>query len=409
MKLIIFRYSPRVTMMNHISGDTMIIAPEFNRGKYENFHVNGEGIANVHFIDDFVVPEIVRFIRNNIVIDEIESITTLSEEDIDWVGLLHDHFVHGNSVFGSNTLFRDKYLMRSLLIDQVNQPYFRLLESQEDIDIFWSKYQGDRAVIKPRHSAGSKGIEIIHKNAPLSENHHLFCGEYFIEGFVELDRMYTCDGYSIGNQIMRFFSHEYDEMLLQSFETSKDLIVHTNSMYWDNLELIWKLFEETKKVLTILAIEGEITPFHFEWFIDIRTQTFYFCEVGKRFGGGNIPSIIQRSFGVDVLYEYWEKICKNQLNNVNPIEKITDLTLPHNIAATYSPYTKKGKIISAPDTSLFEWTQFIWFFVSEGSTTNASSSVVENLFLAEFTSDTLDEYRLKVAKLRDLSKQFKYD
>lgn len=409
MNIIIFRYSPRVVMMNHIQEDSVVIAPETQREKYKDFEAQGFHVKNVNFISDFTLPEIIRFIRKISYTHSIESITTLSEEDMDWVGLLHDHFVLGNSSFASNTLFKDKYYMRAFLIDQVNQPKFRLVEKKADLDEFWKDYEGDQAIIKPRFGAGSQGVMKIHRGDSNFENiDNIFSGNFLIEGFINLDNMFTCDGYSVGSNIVRFFSHEYDELLLDSLSSSFDLVVRTNSNYWKNKEMIWKAFQESEKVLQIFSIKNQITPFHFEWFVNILSGEMFFCEVGKRFGGANIPFIINYAFGIDILQEYWKNPQTNG-SHLSIIKTKEELPQPKLIAATYCPYTKSGKLISVPDHSLFDWTKSTWFFVNLGTETKPSSSIVENLFLSEFVSKSENDYKNNLEKLRNLRNQFKYE
>ncbi len=78
---------------------------------------------------------------------------------MDIVGFLNDHFVEKNTHSVSNLLFKDKYFMRSFLVGVVNQPYFRLLESENDLRVFWNNCKSSAAILKPRNEAGSNGIK----------------------------------------------------------------------------------------------------------------------------------------------------------------------------------------------------------------------------------------------------------
>ena len=125
MHIILFRYSARVVMLNHLfKTNSIVIVPKSQEQKYITFEAEGNPLPNVIFIEDYTLPNIILEIRKIEKSRMIESITTLSEEDMDWVGLLHDHFVKGNSRFASNSMFKDKYLMRSLLIDKLNNHIF---------------------------------------------------------------------------------------------------------------------------------------------------------------------------------------------------------------------------------------------------------------------------------------------
>ena len=195
MHIILFRYSARVVMLNHLfKTNSIVIVRKSQEQKYITFEAEGNPLPNVIFIEDYTLPNIILEIRKIEKSRMIESITTLSEEDMDWVGLLHDHFVKGNSRFASNSMFKDKYLMRSLLIDKVKQPYFRLLESQDDYEKFWLQITGNTAIVKPRYGAGSEEVFKINRGDKISVKY--FSGKYLIEDFISLSRMMTCDGWS---------------------------------------------------------------------------------------------------------------------------------------------------------------------------------------------------------------------
>lgn len=159
MFIVISKDSHRVVMLNHLTNtNTLVIAPSYQEERYEKFLAQGYSVPKVKFLKDFTLPNIVLEIRKVQLSNEVQSITTLSEEDMDWVGILHDHFVNKNTKYVSNILFKDKYLMRSLLIDKVAQPYFRLLSNIDDYNIFWINSSTDKAIIKPRYGSGSERV-----------------------------------------------------------------------------------------------------------------------------------------------------------------------------------------------------------------------------------------------------------
>lgn len=406
MHIILFRYSARVVMLNHLfETNSIVIAPKSQEQKYITFEEEGNPLPNVIFIEDYTLPNIVLELRKIKKSETIESITTLSEEDMDWVGLLHDHFVTGNSRFVSNSLFKDKYLMRSLLIDEVKQPYFRLLESQGDFDKFWSQVTNDIAIIKPRYGAGSEGVFKVGREEKVLDKY--FSGKYLIEEFVALEKMMTCDGYAFGTKICRFFSHEYEELLLDTLNTTKEIIVRTNKLYQTKIELIEKAYRECKKVLSVFSVEGELTPFHFEWFYSVQTEELLFCEVGKRFGGAEIPKLINYSFNVDVLKEYWQALIGDD-KGIH-IDGAKDLLLPKKISTTYSPYRQEGTLVSVPQNFEFDWTENTYVFVKVGDKTESAESIVENNFMSQFISENEIEYQENLKKIRKLAGKFEYD
>lgn len=410
MNIILFRYSPYAVMLNYANKhNSIIIAPSSVRKKYEDFCSVGYNIPKIIYIEDYVLPEIIRTLRNIQEECDISNITTLSEEDMEWVGLVSDFFMGEKSTFVSNTLFKDKYYMRSFLIDIVNQPYFRLIKSEDDIWKFWEKVEGDNAIIKTRFGAGAEKIFKYNKNDKnLSEE--IFSENYMIEEIVEFPNMLTCDGYSFGTSIKRFFSHVYPEgLLLDSLqaEGSGACIIRTSPMYSTNVKFLKKIFKECKKVLELFAIQEEITPFHFEWFYN-KENELVFCEVGKRFGGGSIPFLIQYSFDVNILKEYWEQLENGENKTISCVSE-EKLMFPQKISATYAPYKRKGRVIECPSEEEYDWVEKSWIYVYKGSVCETPQSIVENAFIVVFVSLTEEEYLKKMSKAKELAQNIMYE
>lgn len=236
---------------------------------------------------------------------------------------------------------------------------------------------------------------------------NFFSSRYIIEEFINFENMLSCDGYSVGKDIVRFFSHDYGELLMESLQKTNDNIVRTNNIYYTDINFLWSVFKECSKILEVFSLEGELTPFHFEWFYDINTKQIYFCEVGKRFGGGSIPFLIKYSFDVDILQEYWLNLTSDVIQK-DCIKKKEGLPIPNVISATYSSYKRNGTIVEIPDLEKFNWTLNTWFFASEGEKTKQSASIVDCLFISEFISKTDEEYYENLKKIRSLAEEVEY-
>ncbi|RLK63983.1 carboxylate--amine ligase [Atopobacter sp. AH10] len=405
MHVVLFRYSARVVKLDCIAHkNVLVIAPENQRKKYDSYGQEGHPLPKVIFLEDFVLPNIIAEIRKIKQNEVIESITTLSEEDIDIAGFLHDHFVCHNSKAVSNLLFKDKYYMRSFLYGVVKQPYFRLLASKEDMDYFWEKCRTRTAVLKPRNLAGAMGIKKIGAEDVVGEEY--YNGNYLIEECVDIDKMITCDGYALGQQIKRFYIHEYEELLLDSLRTKGYYLIRTSTLYEKGKDFLQVAYEACQKVLEVFSVEGEITPFHFEWFYDFRSKEIVFCEVGKRFGGGDIPQLILDSYGVDVIKEYWEILTDKAY--LERIDYSDVLARPQRISATFSLYREKGKVIGAPSQDTMNWANKVYIFVKPGDSSNEARDVVENSMLVQFSCLSEAELKQRVEELRNISKAFKY-
>ncbi|MDS9156908.1 carboxylate--amine ligase [Streptococcus pneumoniae] len=402
MHIVLFRYSPNVIKLECLVGkNALIIAPRRQIEKYESLLSDGKKI-NVIYLEDYSLPNLVLEIRRLAKTTKIDSITTLCEEDMDIAGLLHNHFVDKNSVLASNLFFKDKYYMRSFLIGLVEQPYFKLLEKPKDLDIFWKNCRSDSALVKPRNSAATIGIKRVFKNDILDDEY--FNKQYIIEEYISLKNMLTCDGYSVLNGISRFYVHEYEQLLLETFTNSRYYLVRTSYLYNSNNSLLKKTFDACKIILNTFSVYHEITPFHFEWFYDSIDNRIIFCEVGKRFDGGNIPQLIFDSFNVDILEEYWSLICDKNSKKF----KKNVIAIPNKISATYALYNKTGLVESIPNLEELDWADEVKIFIKPGERRVESQNVTENAMQVRFVSNNEKDYRKKLSRLRKISTEFVY-
>ena len=393
MKLILNRYTPNTIqiqdLVKNIQQGYILIQPSSLKDKFDDLLIkNNFYKCDILYIDDYVLPEIVRVVRKLSKKYNIESITTLCEEDMTVAGLLNDYFVSRNSVSSSNISFKDKYVMRSYLIDIVKQPYFRLITDIDDIRKFFEKSTVDTAIVKPRDSAGGAGVKKINRSEVVEEYfEERWLENYIIEERVSMSKMLTCDGYSIGSNIKRIFFHEYEELVLDSLIDGKPIVVHTHSAYFSNIKFLNMVKEEVKKILTHLTVTDELTPFHFEFFYDINSEKIVFCEVGKRFGGGKIPTLIQESFKINILEEYWQLLFSSDSDLIS-----SNLLLPSKISTYYQAPRRDGEVKWVPNFENIPWITQFRCFVYKDEITNAAQSVVESTFYCIFISETLDEY-----------------
>lgn len=405
MHIVLFRYSARVVKLEFLSNkNVVVLAPEAQKQKYDTYLSEGHSLPNVIFLKDFILPNIILEIRkinqNNI----IESITTLSEEDIDIAGILNDHFVCKNTKAVSNLLFKDKYYMRSFLTGIVKQPNFRLLESKNDLDLFWNSCNTSIAVLKPKNLAGSLGVKKITQKDVIGPEY--YTGNYIVEEYVSINKMITCDGYAMGNKIKRFYIHEYEELLLDSLSSSGYYLIRTSSLYDKQEDFIKIAYDNCSEVLNVFSVNDEVTPFHFEWFFDFSTKEIVFCEVGKRFGGADIPQLILDSFGVDILKEYWEILTDK--NYQEKLDYLEEFSFPHTISATFSLYKDSGTVVKTPSKDQLKWANKVYIFVKPGDYSRKSINIVENSMLIQFNCKNDFEFNKRVAELREISNEFEY-
>lgn len=404
MKVILNKYPAVAFRLNYIYDEQfIIIAPSSKAKKFEKSLKDGEHVAKIIFLEDYTLPNLVSSIRDISKEVEIESIITQCEEYIEWAGFLNDHFVKKNTVAVSNVMFKDKFIMRSFLHDVVEQPYFRLLESKKDLEKFWNVSDSEIAIIKPRKGAACTGIKKIKKNTILDDRY--FDGNYIIEDFINIDKMITCDGFSLGEAVKRFFVHDNVELLLESI-TSKGYYLLRTSEFYRDLDLIKKAYSECQKVLKVFSVNDELTPFHFEWFFDISKKSLVFCEVGKRFGGGDIPDLIEEAYNIDILKEYWQIMAsKDNSQKISFGEKIA---IPQKISATYAAYVQSGLVDSVPSLDDLKWASRFYIGLKIGDIVQKSDNIIDNSMVVRFTSENEDDFCKKLKEINRVHQKIKY-
>lgn len=409
MNIIIFRhpalgnYVPKTNLHQVI----ILTLAKFQES-YEVFYNNYSIKPKIYFLEDWRLPSMIQILNEINLTADINKISTLAEEDIEEVALLREFYTKQSSQLLTDLLFRDKYYMRSFLQNIVSQPNFRLLEQPEDINVFKKVSSANFFIVKRRNLAGGSHVKKINRESNISPENtfiDLYSGEYLIEEFVDLPQMVTADGYAVAGIIFRFFSHEYNEHLLESFG-HEYLLLRTSHLYNKRYDYIEKIKFQSQKVLNIfLRNKGNVTPFHFEWFVNEETDEIVFNEVGRRFGGGNIPQLIQIAFGVDVLNEYWQY--ENTIDNTN--KKVLLKEFPNQIAASFMPYKKHGKITELPSIDLFDWTVKTRILSSVGDINDQNVEIVTDIpFMSSFAAIDESDLSTKIGHLVQLANKIKY-
>lgn len=371
MKYFIWAYNPKVVGIRPSQGISFVV-PETKTEAYLELEINQ--IIPVKRIDFQTVYPI--FKQKQAEGEKIEDIFTLQEEIMDWVGVLKAIFVPGKTGV-SDVLFKDKYYMRSVLKQEVTEPDFYELTENSAVESI------NEGMVKPRREDSTKGISYFKALLPLSslknQSGYLSDKDLLVESFVHYDRMFTVDGYTDFQGHSRFFSHEYNNKL-SDFKKTGYFTLHTSSLYYQDQQLLQKLFTLSQKALQALNVERDITPFHFEWFYSDKDQSFVFTEVGKRFGGAKIPKLVKQSFGVDLLEEYW----KMQERRAEEIDWEQPLS-PRVCSSSYVQLTNGKTMMESleekiPDLFTYEQNHPV------GVQSQAAESIGDAFFLAQYTS-----------------------
>lgn len=392
MKAIIYRHSPKNMKIDAINQKCIFVTQKKYEKLAQELLPKSSIIIGCEILSLKDAYRELKKLKENTL---IESVTTLSEEDMEWVGFLNDLICEEKKAYISNALFKNKYYMRTALDGVVLQPEFYYVDTTEKFLSVVEKCKN--VIIKPLSSEGARGVKEISENDNGRNIRVCFTeSEVLIEEKINIQTMYTCDGYAVGDEIIRFTIHEYEEPIMDSISGSKETIVRTSRVYHENTEIAYRLLSLCKDVLSVLTVKNEVTPFHFEWFYD--GDNLIFCEVGKRFGGAKIPRLIEDEYGFNVLAEYWDLL----INGANPSKyRICNLPIPRCIAMSFTAHTRKGKVSNVPriienDACIKE----IVNYVKTGELLEETSSFSDTLFSARIRVDNEQEYREKLDLLR---------
>lgn len=146
---------------------------------------------------------------------------------------------------------------------------------------FFEKNKLTEAIVKARNLAGSEEVYKVTKEEISSLPKRIYNGNYLVEEYVELKQMLTCDGFAVGSNIQYIFSNEYEELLLNTLNEQSGYIIRTNHLYWNDIELLKKIFAACKNILEVFTIEEQVTPFHFEWFMMTKVNNLCFVRLEK--------------------------------------------------------------------------------------------------------------------------------
>lgn len=310
MKYFIYRYHPHSIGLKP-DRNISIVCPTRLFRVYQELGFSEE---NIFTMENFELPDLLFFFDGQ---KDISDIFTLDEGLMHTVGILKAIFTDDKDAWRVHLAYKDKKIMRQLLKDKIVQP--NLLDTHSTLP--------QEFIIKPRSEASGKGVCKISKVPDYYSDEH-----YLLETAEIFDTMYTCDGIAVDGQIVYFFTHEYVGNILDVKENFYT-IIQTNAKYHDDT-FIQRLKEETQKVLSNLGSE-DVIPFHAEFFYHSATDRLSFCEIGKRFGGGNIPLLIQQAFQFDILEAYWKL-------KSNHFESLECSSYPQRYAATMAIF-QNGK------------------------------------------------------------------
>ncbi|WP_185409771.1 hypothetical protein [Listeria grandensis] len=391
IKVIIYAYPPISIGLSpkFVGNECVIIVPMEMKSFYKEYNQK-----SIYYIDKFEYHLIISVIQDLMKNSVIEQFIVLSEPDVEFGGFLNDYFGANETGQGlaNATLYRNKYIMRSVLNGKVKQPKFSIVDSKESIYRFFQE-ECKKLILKPLSKDSAEGIEYISCGTDINQIGTL-AYPYILEESIEHELMFTTDGICVGDEIVAFFIHQYEEPIMKTFERSRRHITRTCFLDLEE-HLREELFKCTQTVINTFNKSREILPFHMEWFYD--GENIIFCEAASRFGG-KIGTLIQSTYQFDIFEAYWHMVLEGVITE--PV-KFDSISRPNKVSFNYSAYLREGELLEIPKLE-----RSIRVKVEPGTVYTTSSNIQQNSFEVYQSVSSELMYKEKVNELDQLNQKF---
>ncbi|MEW2619245.1 ATP-grasp domain-containing protein [Streptomyces sp. NPDC048106] len=207
-------------------------------------------------------------------------------------------------------VYRDKVRMKEILaLKGVRVPRFESCESPEAA-VEFARATGYPVILKPVDGAASIGVHRVEDEQELTALlPTLDLSRYEIEEFVT-GRVFHIDGYAddhaeIGFQVV---SRYLNDCLAFGQGAPLGSVVLRQSELRDRVEAF------SRECVAALGVRS--TPFHLEIFVTPADE-LVFLEIGGRVGGGEVPHLLNKLFGVN-LFEVWLRAVGGRPTGITP-------------------------------------------------------------------------------------------
>ncbi|EJD8499346.1 TPA: ATP-grasp domain-containing protein [Staphylococcus pseudintermedius] len=401
MQIIFYPFSPEyLDFYENISKEFLYIVPEYKKDKF----IRQE---NIYFVDSYDIDFLIELCEELIMKFDISKIISISEDSIYTAAYLNEYFnLKNNQSIFSALFYTDKLYMRRLLKkSDIKIPNFFKVDSYAGLIDTLDKVNIEYPLLlKPRNEAAAIGIYKLNNEEELKYMKDKDLSNYICEEFVPHIKVYTTDGIIENGKITNFFIHEYEEDILSSFKTTKSTIVRTFNEYTSKSSLVDKLYSQSQKIADLSNKENveNLFPFHFEWFLDDQGN-IYFCEGAARFGGGDIPTLINLAYDVDIKKKYWDLLLNVEEKTIEVVK------INSKIAATILPYCKNGTLISTPQIEEYDFCYKAKIYKKRGDIVNEANKVIDVHSVVILDSENERDFKLKLEKVKKLNEKFVFE
>ncbi|MBC1474394.1 hypothetical protein HB852_07165 [Listeria grandensis] len=346
------------------------------------------------FLEDFThdnIMTICQSLERNL---DIDLFVANGEENIPIAGLLNEKLGLSSS-FMQSIAFTDKYIMRTLVGNKVKQPNFIAVDNIDNIIDYFQSKEPHTYILKPRSQSSAIGIHVVSTLEEIRELPETL-NNYIMEDFVNYNTMLTSDGIASRGKPIIFSVHEYGEKITESMMHSRYATVSTSHLYATSHSVIDDLLAQTSLVLEVLSTSEYPVPYHFEWFYNSTSHDLFFCEGATRFGGAEIPKLIDCAFDIDIKQCYWDML----LNESNLSTKV--VVEPNYYATAFLSYRRRGIVKKLPTRKSTEWLEKYTCYVKQGDRLKEPKNAVENIFNAVFKVKNHEDTGEKIKKCVDM-------
>ncbi|WP_433389319.1 ATP-grasp domain-containing protein [Micromonospora sp. KLBMP9576] len=229
------------------------------------------------------------------------AVITDNEYEIVRCGQLRDEWgIRGQSA-ASALAFRDKVAMKDAARLAVEVPAYARAASRADVESFADKY-GFPLILKPVDQGGSRGIQVLRRPQDLTTvSAQAWAYEMEIEQFVEGD-IYHVDAL-VTPDIEFVSAARYSLPPLQFLHGSP--LAHV--LIEPDAPITRRLGGFLRALLDVMPAP-ESAAYHLEV---VRTpdDRLVFCEIACRVGGAQIPELVQRTYGFDLVAASFRASC----------------------------------------------------------------------------------------------------
>ncbi|RSS81027.1 hypothetical protein [Streptomyces sp. WAC06614] len=335
----------------------------------------------------------------------IRHLVSVHERDLDRAAALREILDLPGQRPDAVRPFRDKLVTKAhAAAAGVRTAPHREVHTATDLLAFTAEH-GFPVVLKPRDSAGSMGLRILHTpaelDAYLAEDFDLYGPDQpnlFAEAYVE-GPMCHVDGLVLGGRTVLAWPSQY-QYALASYATDTGPRVDLTLDVDD--PLAHRLLDFVERTLRALPGPADFA-FHAEVF-HTPDDDLVLCEIACRTGGAAIRDIVGLLFGVDPT-EVWLRAqlglpLPAPLNGIAAAAATGGRPLPRTMTGQLVLMKRPGRVVAVPRRAPdFPWVEKFRVFVEPGQTLEPARHSSDFLFTALVSGRDRAEVVSRVARL----------